>query len=66
MRLERILAKVRRAAPLAGELGSPDREAAKRRRSLLFAAELRKHGLLLPENEGAAPGSWWTPGGTKR
>jgi hypothetical protein len=59
--IETLLAECRRGV---NNLYSPDpsqREAAKRRVSIRFAHELRKRGWLLPENEGAAPGSWWTP-----
>lgn len=63
MKLDQLIAKVGRKAPLCGSLDSAERESSKRRRSLMLARELRTHGLLHIENEGAAPNSWWTPGG---
>jgi hypothetical protein len=56
---EALLAGCRKGVSIGGDI--EQREAAKRRVSIRFAHELRKRGWLLPENEGAAPGSWWTP-----
>jgi hypothetical protein len=57
-----VAAKIPRRANSYTPEGQARRE---RQISLAFAAELRKRGWLLRENEGAAPGSWWTPGGEK-